>query len=110
MLTVQFFQAIVRPPRALYSSVDLGPNRLRCRGVEYKRYWQLVIRCLITLLTILSYIFHREDFDTFNDRNQKLKGSLWSLMHKNNLSTNNTDFCILYLHPNRYNVAEVYFC
>jgi hypothetical protein len=29
--------AIARPPRAIYSISDLGPSRMRHRGVEYKR-------------------------------------------------------------------------
>ena len=74
--------AIVRPPRAKYTATDLGPSRLRCRGVEYKR----------------------EDFDVTNHRGEKLKSSLWITTHH---SSAKPEFCIIYLHPNSGSRVDV---
>mmetsp|Transcript_6084 Transcript_6084/g.9185 ORF Transcript_6084/g.9185 Transcript_6084/m.9185 type:complete len:753 (-) Transcript_6084:323-2581(-) len=74
--------AIVRPPRAKYTSLDLGPTRIRHRGVEYKR----------------------EDFTVTNYRGLKLNGSVWMLMHPHR---GDPESCILYLHPNSGSRVDV---
>lgn len=74
--------AIVRPPRAKYSTLDLGPTRIRHRGIEYKR----------------------DDFNLTNVRGLKLSGSVWSLM---NPKLGNPECCILYLHPNSGSRVDV---
>jgi hypothetical protein len=99
--------AICRPPRAQYSvtgeccsggastrdsplrcyycfvlSTDLGPPRVRYRGVEYKR----------------------KDFCVRNSRGLAVKGSVWELI---NPRLGDSDSCILYLHPNSGSRVDV---
>lgn len=95
--------AICRPPRAQYSVsgdtcehafhitvtnisrlvvVDLGPPRVRYRGVEYKR----------------------KDFSVKNSRGLAVKGSVWELI---NPRLGDSESCILYLHPNSGSRVDV---
>lgn len=67
--------AIVRPPRARYTKLDLGPIRIRTKGTEYAR----------------------EDFEVYNDRGIVIRGSLWAVI---NPDKKLSDCCIIYLHPN----------
>mmetsp|Transcript_26312 Transcript_26312/g.49358 ORF Transcript_26312/g.49358 Transcript_26312/m.49358 type:complete len:634 (-) Transcript_26312:298-2199(-) len=74
--------AICRPPRAQYSVSDLGPPRVRYRGVEYKR----------------------KDFSVKNSRGLAVKGSVWELI---NPRLGDSESCILYLHPNSGSRVDV---
>ena len=95
--------AICRPPRAQYSLsgknrnlflcsemfssvycriLDLGPPRVRYRGVEYKR----------------------KDFSVKNSRGMAVMGSVWELI---NPSLGDSESCILYLHPNSGSRVDV---
>lgn len=66
--------AIVRPPRATYSILDLGPARIRFNNEEY---W-------------------RKDFIVENTRGLKINGSLWTILNH----SSQRDTCIIYLPPN----------
>lgn len=73
--------AICRPPRAKYCQQDLGPPRVRYKGVEYKR----------------------KDF-TVRSRGLAVKGSVWELISP---QLGDPESCILYLHPNSGSRADI---
>jgi hypothetical protein len=81
--------AIVRPQRAEYSPLELGPPRIRYGDLEYHR----------DDFTVRITPSASPDFSSqvLNSRGLQIQGSYWSVMNSN---LANTESCIVYLHPN----------